>query len=897
MEKEKNISGAKIVKTIKPQEGFQQKFVRSNVDVAFGGGILACGKSLYINELVCTPFGFRRIGDIEVGNTVTGVDGRMQRVIGVYPQGLLDVYKVTFTDGCYSLCSEEHLWNVRRMPVVTKRRKLMNGSFDDDWRVWTTGDIKKHIEKKSTQNIAIPLCSPVAFTVSTAQKGCTIDPYMLGLLLGDGCLTGTGAISLATTDMQFVEYIKSIGYEIHFANKDRCNYNFSYNKVLIDELKRLKLYGTYSDTKFVPHCYKFASIETRLEILRGLLDSDGTVGKSGTITYTSVSKQLAEDVQFIVRSLGGNATINTKNGRYFSEKYDKYIECKIAYNVTINIQDRTSLFKLERKKQRTSETHSGRNAPLTKRIVSCELVGKEECVCIKVNNPNGLFLTNDFIVTHNTFASCLLPAQWLRIGSFRACYTRRNLGDTKTGGGMVDEFRNIYGSEISVKESENPRIVYNSTGAWVDFTHIADENIKKLSERIKGWQYDLLYMDEITSYLEFSTFMIFATRVRGKAGIGSKIRGTTNPKKNHWIRKFIDWYIDEDGYIDPERDGVVRYFYIAGETVEDVVWGNTKKEVYELCSADIDKKIKALRNSVTYEDFIKSFVFYRGYLDENKAMFDGNKSYAGNIAMAGGKRSTAYIEGNWNIDEDEEEDSSIITINEAQKVFDNDAQSNCDWWITVDLAGQGKDNTVVIVWNGLHIVDIVTISTSTPMENATRVKIVAEKWNIAHSRIIFDATNGMYFKDYIPAAIAFTSRNSSRGLFKTTYPTMKDECAYRLVELIKSCGISFDREVADRQYKHKNLNSYMRIGTEFIQECNAIRFNEANSGKRTLFSKVEMNKILGKRRSMDIIDPCIMRMMPLLRMPLGEELTIDRIATNNYGNKYNIQSGAFGSWI
>lgn len=462
---------------------------------------------------------------------------------------------------------------------------------------------------------------------------------------------------------------------------------------------------------------------------------------------------------------------------------------------------------------------------------------------------------------------------------------------------MVDEFRGIYGNEISVKESDNPRIIYTSTGAWVDFTHIADENIKKLSERIKGWQYDLLYMDEITSYLEFSTFMIFATRIRGKAGIGSKIRGTTNPKKNHWIRKFIDWYIDEDGYIDPERDGVVRYFYIAGETVEDVVWGNSKKEVYDVCKDIIDKQIAALRGNASYEDFIKSFVFYRGYLDENQELIGENSGYVGNIAMAGGKKSKVYLEGNWNIDEDEDIDSgSTISVNEAQSVFANEPQTNDDWWITIDLAGVGKDNTIAIVWNGLHIMDVAILQTSTPIENATRAKTLAEKWNIPFSKIIFDATNGMYFKDYIPASQAFTSRNTSRGLYRTTYPTMKDECAYRLIEVIKNNRISFSREVADRQYKHKRLNSYLRIGTEFIQECCAIRFNEATNGKRTLYTKVEMNKILGRGRSMDFIDPCIMRMMPIVRQPLGEELSVERLGLSNYNGGYTT-NGAFGSWI
>ena len=177
----------------------------------------------------------------------------------------------------------------------------------------------------------------------------------------------------------------------------------------------------------------------------------------------------------------------------------------------------------------------------------------------------------------------------------------------KIAGGLVDDFISIYGKSVNVKISDSPRGVFPS-GAWVDFTHIADEDPKKLMERIKGWQYDMVNLDEITSYLNFSTFKIFATRVRGKAGIGSKIRGTTNPKKSHWIRIFLDWYIGEDGYIMPERDGVVRYFFITGEDVEYSL-GWHKREVYDKCKPQIDKLLKSTKGVAKYDDFIKSFVF------------------------------------------------------------------------------------------------------------------------------------------------------------------------------------------------------------------------------------------------------------------------------------------------
>lgn len=482
-----------------------------------------------------------------------------------------------------------------------------------------------------------------------------------------------------------------------------------------------------------------------------------------------------------------------------------------------------------------------------------------------------------------TFAACLIPAEYFLNPKFRGLYTRRNLGDSKSGGGMIQEFKGIYGNSIAVKESDTPRIIYKPTGAIIDFQHIADEKYQVVENRVKGMQYDLIYMDEITTYLEFTTFLLLATRVRGKSGIGSKIRGTLNPEYEHWYRKFIDWYVGEDGYIIPERDGVVRYFFIAGEDVDSVVWGNTKEEVYEKCKSNIDSLLANAPKKFTYRNIIKSFVFYEGTIYDNQELLNDNPDYIGNLAMGGANQASRLLRANHNTRKIVD-DSLPIPVNSATQVFSNDPQQNNDWWITVDLAGQGKDNTVMIVWNGFHIEDVMMLNVSDAQGNATACRVLAEKWNIAHSRIIFDATNGMYFKSYIPEARTFISRNSARGLYKTTYQYMKDECAYRLTEMIKGDYISFSEKVANMQYKHQKLTAYTSIKTEFIQECYALRFKDKGNGKRALYTKVEMNAILGKSRSMDLLDPCLMRMMPIVQSVIGEELfwnVGDRPINNN----------------
>ncbi len=162
---------------------------------------------------------------------------------------------------------------------------------------------------------------------------------------------------------------------------------------------------------------------------------------------------------------------------------------------------------------------------------------------------------------------------------------------------MLDEFQNLYPKDLfkSITTSDSPEIEYKS-GSRVVMTHLADDNVERLKERTKGWQYDAIFMDELTAY-SFSAFTYLMSRNRGSSGIKPMFRGTTNPKKSSWVRKFIDWYIDADGYIIPERDGVVRYFFNSGTSVEDVVWGDTKEDVYNICKNVIDRVIYGAKKS------------------------------------------------------------------------------------------------------------------------------------------------------------------------------------------------------------------------------------------------------------------------------------------------------------
>ena len=473
-----------------------------------------------------------------------------------------------------------------------------------------------------------------------------------------------------------------------------------------------------------------------------------------------------------------------------------------------------------------------------------------------------------------SFAAILSVAEPSLDPNFRACFTRRTFGELRSGGGLMDDFTTAYGEYVTVVKSDPPRAEF-PCGSFVEMRQINNEDKRKITESWKGSQYDLIYMDELTSY-EFSTFKYLLSRNRGKGKWTGKFRGTTNPEKMCWVRDFIDWYVGIDGQIIPERDGVVRYFYINGETISDVVWGDTKEEVYDKCKIDIDRKLSSLNGRTgkgvkfTYDNLIKSFTFYLGKMSENRALMEGNMDYAGSVAAVGGRQAQQLIEGNWNVSSRENTDIPIPTA-VAQAVFMADEQRNGDMWITADLADTGSDNTNILVWDGLHLMDLVTVCVSTPRQNAEILMTVAHQYGISDRHIIFDATRAMYIKDYIPDAEPFLSSMRPVGLDRYNVMTLKDECFTRLISILKRGMMSVSTEVAKRRYLHVNLKTDVSFQVEFIEETSVVNFRVRN-GRKTLLGKKEMNIMLGKGRSMDVLDPCAYRMYPLLQYEYGDEL-------------------------
>lgn len=357
-------------------------------------GQAGTGKAQPLTSPILTPKGWTTMGEISPGDYVIGGDGKPTKVLGVYPQGKKPVYRVTFSDGTSTECCDEHLWFTQT--------QLERGSKRTG-QVRSLANIRKTIRygRQQKRNHSIPMVKPVEFEPQTVD----LDPYLLGVMLGDGSMS-QDVVMLTTKDSQ----IAAICNEKLNENGDTLNrisdIKYKVKRIqrsnkkafLVEQLAKLQLLGKKSYEKFIPSNYKYNLPEVRLGVLQGLMDTNGTVTKNGTHTsFTSTSNQLARDVQELVQSLGGKATITKRTAQYTYNEIKK--NGKPSYRVSISMPSDIYPFRLVRKLVRF--TPKTKYQP-TRYFDKIEPIGEKETQCILVSNAEHLYITNDYIVTHNT---------------------------------------------------------------------------------------------------------------------------------------------------------------------------------------------------------------------------------------------------------------------------------------------------------------------------------------------------------------------------------------------------------------------------------------------------------------------------------------------------------------
>ncbi|MCD0447133.1 PhoH family protein [Glycomyces sp. A-F 0318] len=353
---------------------------------------------------VLTPDGWRPIGELEVGDLVVGSNGEPTPVLGVFPQGKKEIFRVMTQDGAFTLATAEHLWAVKT--AADKRR-------GKPYRILETQEMIDDLRVHHQRKYELPLISaPARFP----ERAVPMDPYALGLLLGDGCLTGSTTPSFSTADPELAAELESALPGVRVRHKAGPDYVL--NRIaetgdvitianpVTEVLRELELIGTQSHSKFIPEVYRFNTAEVRLALLQGLLDSDGgpVAQKDRTcrIQYTTTSIVLRDHVVELVQSLGGVAYTRRRpaEGRKPGRaKGREVLYRQDAHVVDIRLPEGIEPFRLERKAAKYNASRGGRPMRF---IDSIEHAGEEEAVCIQVAAADSLYVTEDYLVTHNT---------------------------------------------------------------------------------------------------------------------------------------------------------------------------------------------------------------------------------------------------------------------------------------------------------------------------------------------------------------------------------------------------------------------------------------------------------------------------------------------------------------
>ena len=367
---------------------------------------MGLGKACPTSEPVLTPCGWKAMGDLRVGDQVIGANGRPTEVVGVFPQGERDIYRVTMTDGATTRCDIEHLWRVQ---TNNDRFRAARGQGHLVERVMTLGEILKAgltMPGNTNRKWFVPMVKPVAFL---ARK-LPVQPYLLGALLANGCMTGSSTQHSGTEEQrdQLLPLLQQEGVNLSVYAEYRAGLITRQGGVnpLTRKLQALGV-RIHCHHKFVPEDYLFASVEDRLALLQGLFDNDGTVHKDGMcVEYNTTSHQLAKDVLHLARSLGGSAWMSTRIPKY--EYLGEMKEGQLDHRIRISLPEGFLPFLVESKRAKYVPRSK---YPPTHAIDSVVKEGREEAVCILVAAEDHLYVTNDFIVTHNTVeALAALPA-------------------------------------------------------------------------------------------------------------------------------------------------------------------------------------------------------------------------------------------------------------------------------------------------------------------------------------------------------------------------------------------------------------------------------------------------------------------------------------------------------
>lgn len=435
--------------------------------------------------------------------------------------------------------------------------------------------------------------------------------------------------------------------------------------------------------------------------------------------------------------------------------------------------------------------------------------------------------------------------------NFRSIIFRKELDDLSD---IIDTSYELYDAYGLFNKSKNDLTWNFRAGGWLTFTYHNME-FSSFHDRYQGKQYPYIGIDEVTQ-MSYQKFKVLTMSNRNAYGIRNRIVGSCNPDPDSWVARFIEWWIDQEtGLPIPERSGRVRYCTMMGDDVTEVVWGDTREEVFEKCrDAIMSSWREEYEEFGTPQDlFIKSVAFVPAKLTDNKALLGSDPSYLANLFNQDEETRARFLEGNWKY---KAAGSDIIKMEHMERFYDNAEQlGDGIRRVTCDAAFDGGDMCVFYLWIGNHMADIATCQKDAK-HTVEFAKALLERWRVREENFAYDLPGvGQVFKGFFPKALPFDPREGVKEEYRGMFFNMKAQTFQYFADHIKDGTYSIDPDLLNRRFSGKGYKN--RTFRELMnEERKCIRFREDDPTR--VVDKVRvMKRII--HRSPDFIEGAAIR--------------------------------------
>lgn len=813
----KEIDSGAVKNVFVPNEGAQETDLHTDVDILITGGNRGGGKANTCSTPVATPSGFRKLGELEVGDLICTPYNGVQKVSAIYEQGENTIYHFYFDDGTNVACMDNHRFFARtnefeKFHEMTAREIMNHYRIDAPYPLSLRCGCNDFVE--------IPLCGEVEMNESITDFDLPIDPFTLGYISRKGYFWFERfGVNIGENLMTAQCFLKA-GYLTRINRRNGCYYI----KNIPNEIRRQFTRKRTKVPAYIPDKYMTACIEARWEYLRGVMFAGQMKNSHPYITMPN--RKLIEQIAQMARSLGIWVSVTQEKDEpdrigywkaTFVAPHDDKLFPKKCYRKNCKIH---------------GEWPTKPNAPytMTKKILFITKSKiKQNCRCITVTGRDHLYLTDAYTINHNTVTLLMENMYDIKNKYSSSVIFRKNKDDFKN---IITESKRWF-SRLGFYNRSKDDMTWNfKSGATLSFDHF-DMTPKDFDEKYRGQQISYIGIDEVTQ-MPFEYFKTLMKSNRNTVGLRSRIVGTCNPDPLSWVRIFIDWWIgkadtiysdgkthpERKGYIIPERDGVVRYCYMPGDTVDSIVWGDTPQDVYEQCREQIDDAWDPALESLGYDKTtfaIKSVTFVKASIEKNRALLKSDPNYVASILNQPPEIRAREWDGNWDVIRI---GNDIIQAFHMDKVFQN-AQMRGDnvRRATCDVAGDGGDNCVTWFWIGWHVADVYVCQ----KDAFTTIGLVSAKlkeWGVLEENFAYDLNGmGQVFKGAFPKAVRFNNQEAVALSDKYLYDNKKSQCAYRFAERTHRCEWSIEPNLLTRKYKMGKDTRELRDILQLERKC------------------------------------------------------------------------------